>query len=266
MVFRNIIDKYFIKQPRLRRLITRILESDQDRVIQVLGAPLTINTIKEHGYLRAARKSELSSVFSDEASVLISLAILMEDGDTFVDIGANVGLFTAVIARARHIYPRCLFYAFEANPDTYRRLCRTIEGLNVKAFPIALSDHSGVLTFVEGAVSHVFTDEQHASNYNVQSWRRTVACDRLDSLSVIGDSLILKIDVEGQELCVLNGASALFSQDRVKAVYVDGFKDPEVVTFLGGRGFDFFDGRSLSQCDTPGFSLLAIKRRPPILK
>ena len=70
-------------------------------------------------------------------------------------------------------------------------------------------------------------------------------CCRLDSLDLTGDSLILKIDVEGQELNVLNGATGLFAAGRVKAVFVDGYNDESVETFLRHYGFKLLDGVSL---------------------
>lgn len=70
----------------------------------------------------------------------------------------------------------------------------------------------------------------------------------------------MKIDVEGQEFAVLNGAKLFFEQKRVKAVYLDGFKNERsVIDFLKGYGFSFFDGRTLEKTDGMSvFSLLAI--------
>lgn len=259
-MLKRLIDSWFIKNPRLRRQVTRILERDRNCEVELFGTRLFINSLKEHGYLRAFRRSQMSSLFADEAGVLLSMGILFQNGDTLVDIGANIGLFTASLARGQHLYPNCHFYAFEANPDTFLRLERTIEGLGVKACPLALSDHKGYLDFVEGAVSHVFTTEEHASRYNVAAWKRRVPCDRLDAQEIIGTSLILKIDVEGQELAALEGAAKFFDAERIKAVYIDGYKDAGVVTFLKERGFELFDGRTLAPVGNPTFSLLAVRR------
>ena len=258
---RWIVDRFFIKQPRLRLAVTRALETDHDETINLMGAPVRINTVKEHGYLRAWRKSLTSSVLSDEVSVLISLATVLQDGDTFVDIGANVGLFTAILARGRHYWPNIKFYAFEANPDTYQRLCETLKGLDVKVFPVALSDHAGSLRFVEGAVSHIFTAEEHAGPFNVPKWTQNVTCDRLDNFRLDGDSFVLKIDVEGQEREVLSGATRYFEEGLVKAVYLDGYKDPAVKQMLLDWGFELFDGRTLAPSPEPGFSVLALRDR-----
>ena len=43
------IDRYFLKQPRLRRFVTRLLEGERERDVPLLGTPLRVHPIKEHG-------------------------------------------------------------------------------------------------------------------------------------------------------------------------------------------------------------------------
>ena len=255
----GLIDRWFIKQPKFRRALTRLIVADRDLEVALFGTSIQINSRKEHGYLRAFRKARSTSLLNDEAGVIVSLASILEEGDTFVDVGANVGIFVATLARARYVWPTTRFYAFEANPDTYERLCKTVAGLNVDTFELALSDHDGELTFVEGAVSHVFTSVAHATTYNIPSATRKVRCARLDTIPIHGNSIILKIDVEGQEEEVLRGAETFFAKGRVKAVYLDGYNSQEVPRMLRDWGFTFYDGRSLKPLATPGFSLLALK-------
>jgi hypothetical protein len=118
---RYLIDRYFVKQPKFRRLITRLLYGDREQDVDLLGASVRIHTIKENGYLRASRMIAGSSLLRDELAILINLAALFRDGDTFVDIGANVGIYSLTLARTHRILPRTRFYAFEANPDTFSR-------------------------------------------------------------------------------------------------------------------------------------------------
>ena len=81
-------------------------------------------------------------------------------------------------------------------------------------------------------------------------------------MGIIGDSLVMKIDVEGQELEVLMGSEKLFSQDRVRAIYLDGCNNAEEVRcFLTARGFYLLDGRTLMEATESTFSLLALKKR-----
>ena len=262
-VVRQWLDRYFIKQPRVRQLVTRTLERDEDRDVTLFGTRLHINSIKEHGYLRAFRKLGYHSALHDEAGALVTLSLLLCPGDTFVDVGANVGLFACTLARRRFLSSDVRFYAFEANPDTFRRLAQSAHDLEIAVQQVAVSDVAGELEFVAGAVSHVFTESTQRNAYHFQEQQPIrVPAQRLDALGVEGDSLIIKIDVEGQEMKVLNGASGLFDAGRVKAVFLDGYNDDAVVEFLARYRFSFFDGRTLRPAVPPIFSLLAVRVSP----
>jgi hypothetical protein len=115
------------------------------------------------------------------------------------------------------------------------------------------------LEFIPGAVSHVFTTVTNRSEYSLNAKTVKVPARRLDSFDLVGTRLVLKIDVEGQELNVLRGAEGLFAANRILAVYIDGYQDPTLPEFLASRGFKFHDGRTLEPLEKPGYSLLAIK-------
>lgn len=260
-MIRGLIDRFFIKKPLLREAVTRLLERDQDLFVNLFGTQLCVNAIREHGYLRAFRKSQSSSLFRDDLTVLLNLALLLEDGDTFVDVGANVGVFVCTLARASLIDNRtCKFYAYEANPDTYARLLRSVGTLPIHAEQLAISNKHGDAQFIAGAVSHVFTSLEHANSYNIKGRYTTVQTRCLDDLGVSGDSLVIKIDVEGQEREVLEGAARLFETGRVKAVYVDGYKDPAVRELIESYGMKLHNGHTLLPAERNVFGLLGVRR------
>jgi len=240
-----LIDRYFLKKPGLRRFITRLLEGDRDCVINLFGGSMVVHSVKEHGYLRSSRIANSSALLRDELPVMFNLAAVLGEGDTFLDIGANIGVFSITFSRFQELFSNFKIYAFEANPDTFKRLERNSVNKSIECVHAAISDHDGVLDFTPGAVSHVFTTLDNASVYSLSSKVVSVPCRRLDSFDIVGDSLVLKIDVEGQEMNVLKGASSLFEAGRVKAVFVDGYKDAAVEDFLRYYGFKFLDGVSL---------------------
>ena len=257
----GIIDRYFIKKPRLRRLLTKWYYGDTSKTVNIFNTRLFINSIKENGYLRAYRYANKSSVFKDEVSVLINLSSLIRAGTSFVDAGANVGLFSSTIERFQKLYSDINIYAFEANPDTFQRLLKTIEHTNVRAYNIALSNDEKELEFVQGVVSHVFAEKTYIRPYHLKNQKITkVQAKRLDQFDIKGDSIILKIDVEGHEYEVLEGARKLFDSNRVSVVYLDGYRKKEkVLPFLQDYGFTFFDGRNFKAIDVYNFSLLSVK-------
>lgn len=256
--FSLFLNKYFIKKPSLRRAVTKLIEGDRDIEIDLLGAHFTINSIKEHGYLRSSRLSKKASFLSDEIPMLINLANLLSDADAFVDVGANIGIFSCTLARLKRLQPHLNFYAFEANPDTFIRLKANTDSLPIQAVNLAISDHDGALECVSGAVSHVFTSVEHANAYNIMNERQIVECRRLDSIPIEGRALVIKIDVEGQELEVLMGAESLLTSNRVKAIYLDGYTQPAVLDLLRRHQFSLCDGRTLAPYDGFSHSVLAI--------
>src|SRR5437870_5097633 len=112
-------DRLFIKQPKFRRFVTRHLYGSRDTEVSLLGADLLIHSELENGYLRAFRHARRLSLFRDEASVLINVASLIDDGTTFVDIGANIGIYSAIVSRLSALKRGLTVLAFEVDPRTY---------------------------------------------------------------------------------------------------------------------------------------------------
>lgn len=254
-----ILDRYLIKQPRLRRFVTSLLERNRDLDVEIAGATLRINSRREHGYLRASRMVHRNSTLRDELPVLMNLFAILQNGDTFVDIGANTGLFTHSMARLTRLHEDFHIVAIEAHPDTYDRLStRVIE--RVSYLNLAMSNAKGNLEFIDGAVSHVFTTVDKKNSYNIPDDTIYVQARRLDDLKFPTESLVLKVDVEGQEARVLEGASGLFENGAVRAVYLDGYEDESVHELLSYYGFDLYEGRTLKPVKEKTFSLLALRR------
>ena len=242
--------------PKLRLRLTRLLMPEREVDVQIFGAPLRINTRDEIGLWRAARIAEENVIFRDEAASLLNLALLLRPDDVFVDIGANVGLYSSVLARFRRLYPQAKFVAIEANPGTAARLRQSLAHAEVSVLNIGASDRAAELSFQTGVTSGVFKVATPGSSNGLTN----VHCDRLDALDLPAGDLVLKIDVEDHELPVIEGASRLFAENRIKVVYLDGYASAEIPARLRSYGFVLFDGRTLQRCDNapPKFSLLAV--------
>lgn len=258
MSFKVWLKNQVVNRPKVRRFLLRLSERNRDLDIQLIDTSLRINSHKEHGYLRASRLAELNSVFGYETSILLTLSHVLRSGDTFVDCGANVGLFVKTLARFRKLEPSIRYYAFEANPDTFQRLTTGLDPA-IQAYNFALAERDMELKFVEGFSSGVFTLTDRQSAMGTAERFVTIPGRRLDSFPIEGNSLVLKVDVEGQELEVLKGASGLFDAKRIRCVYVDGFNDKSLPQFLKDRGFRFYDGRTLEPSDGSAFCLLALR-------
>ena len=258
---RFIIDRFFIKKPWLRLQITRLIYGSIDTDISLLGVSLRINTVRENGYLRAAKRATNVSLFRDEVPILLTLAAFVPGIDVFVDIGANIGLFSTVLGRLQILFPNLTIIAFEADPETYLRLSKNLSGRQRFTYNLGVSSTSSKTTFVRGAVSHVTTTLANANHYSMDE-SFSIQCERLDSFAIEGERLMLKIDVEGQELQVLQGATRLFDDGRIAVVYIDGIDADadrdSIHQFFGNRGFTLLDGRSLLPAVRSTHSLLAL--------
>lgn len=129
----------------------------------------------------------------------------------FVDIGANFGLYSVHAARNGHF---TAVHAFE--PDARNLACLRanlhLNGLleQVSVHEAALSDHDGTVSFSAGGDRFTgqsrVTAENSASSIEIQA-------RRLDGIFEAGPGYCLKIDVEGHEVAVLEGARALLARD-----------------------------------------------------
>jgi len=241
--------------PAVRVWLTRLFIPSRDSDIQMFGATLRINSREEIGLARAARQSTDNIIFRDEVATLLNLALLLQPGDVFVDIGANVGLYSSILSRFANAYPESRFVAIEPNPETVQRLRESVRNAPVTVLNVAVSDKESELAFQRGITSGVFKVAEPG-----QPVEAVVPCQKLDALPIPDGNLILKIDVEEHELQVLNGAEELLNSGRVKVVYLDGYSSTLIPPLLQRHGFRFFDGRTFAHSDheVPPYSLLAI--------
>lgn len=139
--------------------------------------------------------------------------------DLVIEVGANIGSHTLAIAKTVGNQGRV--FAFEPQRIVFQTLCanmaiNSIE--NVDCYQMAASQEAGVLTVpdirydMEGNFGGVSLDGVKAG-YKVQS-----VC--LDDILNIPRLRLIKIDVEGMETSVINGAKRLITQLR-PALYVE---------------------------------------------
>jgi len=254
------IQRHINERPRLREWLMRLRWGKSDRDVVLFQRVFRINALRENGYFRASHLAAANSLIRDETLVVQRVSMLLGPGTTFVDVGANIGIFSSVIADAARLFDDFHVVAFEANPDTFARLAVNAERYGFDAVNVALSDATEYLDFIEGAVSGIATARAHAGKAHIAGREFRVGARRLDSFDLAG-RLVIKIDVEGMELAVLNGARGLFDAGRIAAVYFDEFADkPAVVDFLAGYGFDLIAPPRLTPFIGRSRSLLAVKR------
>lgn len=257
----KLVHKYINMQPRVRETLMKLIYGKKDTDVLLFQRPLRINSLLENGYYRASRIVSTNSLLRDELAVFHRINLLLHDGMTFVDAGGNVGLFSSSIASAAKLYSNFRTVAFEANPDTYSRLSVNAERNGFKAINIALGAEEGEAEFVLGAVSGIAATAENTTVAHIAGRGFKMQIRRLDSyMDEFSGDIFLKIDVEGQELEVLKGATKLFDAGRITAAYVDGFGRPEVPELLRSYGFELYEPATLDAWKPEDYAILAVKR------
>jgi len=132
---------------------------------------------------------------------------------TVVDVGANIGVFSLMMAK---LMPESEIHAFEPHPKIFKFLAKNIElnGASIFIHNVALGSKS----------AKVFISNKHADDMNqiiaVPTRSRTeTSMTTLDALFRDNDISLLKIDVEGMEKEILLGA--LNTLERVQNLIIE---------------------------------------------
>jgi FkbM family methyltransferase len=185
---------------------------------------------------------------------------------TVIDVGANSGQFSSAI---RALLPQATIYAFEPLPECAARLTQRIARLSgsgvTHVFQVAVGDREGEVEFWRSsftkASSALPMAELHrkAFPWSRNANRLSVPMVTLDSLVArlaLLPKVLLKIDVQGYERHVLEGAREFLRQVDVALVevsfqelYQDQACFDDIYLILKDQGF-FYLG-NLEQCELP---------------
>jgi FkbM family methyltransferase len=165
--------------------------------------------------------------------------------DLFVDVGANVGSYTILACAARGARGYCM----EPVPATFARLAENLRvnglGDRVRSLNIAVGDEDGELALAcsdDDCTNHVMRAGESAGEViRVKSLR-------LDTILKGESPTLIKIDVEGFESRVLDGARSVLGNDSLHSAIIEmngsgdryGFSEDRIVTEMGRFGFKPF--------------------------
>lgn len=144
-----------------------------------------------------------------ERDMLQDMADRLSSGDLVLDIGANIGNHSLYLAAVTG----CRVIAFEANEALARALERSVAlngfGKRVRVQAQAVGEQSGLARFAEAR-----PDNLGAQTLVVDAAGGTVPVIALDEARLRKRVRMIKIDVEGMETAVLQGARQLITRDR----------------------------------------------------
>lgn len=169
-------------------------------------------------------KAVFRSYFFDEdwaPEIRHKIDSLLIGGGTYIDIGANIGLILVPISKNKNI--TC--YGFEPEPDNFELLKKNVSdngvGGNVRLFNVALYNKNCSLdmeistdNYGDHRIKRTIEDMPYLYSENI---RRTVPVAALTLDSIFQEEkfkkpIVVKMDVQGAEVAVLQGATNFISK------------------------------------------------------
>jgi FkbM family methyltransferase len=207
----------------------------------------------------ASRAEAQAVLFAErqESEMLSDLLGELGSDDVFLDVGANIGIFSLLAASK---IDEGSIIAVEPFVPNLVALHRNVEanGSPTRVLELALSDRTGFVnvTSTSDEVSGI------AAIHSFDSDLGSVRSERGDKLVENGEiphPTVVKIDVEGAESAVINGMRKTLRDDRCRLVYC------EIHRFTSGRQIDEEFESSVEEIErelrSMGFTVTTINRR-----
>lgn len=227
-----------------RRHFIKRVRSTVDGFVKVMlpwGLPLQVSASDVIG-----KKIVRLGVF--DLAVCECIARLASPGSTVIDVGANCGQMTSLMAC--FVGPKGKVLAFEPHPRNFALLKQNLQlwrsggvAQNVQIFEVALGPEDGTAEIGEppgfSGNSGLATVSQVSERKNLQA----VPIKKLDGFSQeVGTVSVLKIDVEGFELAVLEGAKSLLEEKKIANIVFEDHapRESRVVALLRDHGYSIY--------------------------
>jgi len=172
---------------------------------------------------------------------------LCQNQKIIIDIGANSGLYSLV---AKAVSPQSNVYAFEPIVRVYNRLLRNniINGFNIHAEPVALSNYDGEGTVYDTSDNHILsvTVNKNLHATNIKSNPVIIPVRKLSTYvqeKKIEKIDLIKLDVETHEPEVLEGMNGLLAKFR-PVLLVEVLSDEagsRIQSLVAGLDYLYFD-------------------------
>ena len=199
---------------RFVRLKRNFFETD-NKLIYLIQKILLLSNLKLRFKIKISDNSFIMYNCSKEAiSFFLNKTFKLEErsfffnflnaGDTFVDVGANIGAFSIIAKEKVGNNGKC--YAFEPNPKVYNEMIANFKANNydIEAFNCPLSNTNNDTNFYIRKYSDDFGSlSQKAHDGDVVLKVKAMRADSVIDLAHTID--LVKIDVEGAEFFVLQG-------------------------------------------------------------
>ncbi len=243
------VNRYILRKP--------FLECNSDLGIRLLFK--TEDCLGRHVYKYGIYEREITRLV---------LSIPFEDGDIFIDIGANIGWYSLIVDKL--VDKEVKVFSFEPEPFNYELLLKNMDlnqARNIKPVRKAIGDREGEVNL------YIYPDKNRGRHSALPIYNYgfiKVPLTTLDSFvrsEGINRVKLIKIDVEGFEYMVLKGAIRTLSFTDFVILEVTpeymrrgGVNYAEFVKFLAKLGFDMYVIRADTLRKINPYDLLTMNR------
>lgn len=221
---------------RINSRLPRVMTMDYDK------APIRLwvtSLIEVTSRLNSCKKEPETVAWLEES---------FASGDVLYDVGANVGTYSLLAWRVSG--GRGRIYSFEPGFSTFPKLCQNLmlngTGDTVVPLNVALSSVTGWVEFSytsmdAGNASQGMAVDENSSKVLFKQSMPAYAMDDLQERFALQPPTHLKIDVDGYEEAILNGAANILDSDSLRSILIEIDNDEalaeRVLGILHGHGW-----------------------------
>lgn len=176
--------------------------------LKYIPAPI-LRSIRARHYQGSLRRYSIAA-----EPDLMGCKALLNPGDTVLDLGANIGVYTRFCSE--FVGPTGHVHSLEPVPETHSYLVRNVRSLgltNVTCYKLAASDQDRRNAMMSMPDYATGGPNIYEARISVQG-NIPVTATRVDTLFPHMSPRLIKCDVEGHELAAINGARELIARSR----------------------------------------------------
>jgi FkbM family methyltransferase len=258
------------QRQKLRQVFDRAGKSTEkmaERCVNILPAAVRIflkshlQVVKKMDYPKEDIVLNISSAMEDQVRLnscrkepeTVGWIETFKDRDVFFDVGANVGAYALVAAK--YFKGKVAVYAFEPSFLNFFQLCNNIYlnhcAQTIVPFNVAFSDKTAVDCFnyrtltVGGAMHALGLPRDDFNNPFTPVFKQTMLAFAMDDFIETFDLPVpqhIKIDVDGHEWPILQGARKILEDHQVQSVLIELVQgDTQIHDYLAQKGFALKD-------------------------
>jgi FkbM family methyltransferase len=186
--------------------------------------------------------------FIDEEKTSIHYwALLSRHADTIIDIGANSGYYSLI---SKSLNPKAQVFAFEPVDRIFNALKKNVaaNGFDITCEQVALSNSTGTATLYDYPEQHHYqaslNKESMGRKDDVISYQvPTVQLDVYAEKNRLPKIALIKIDVEGHEVEVFEGALKILQQSKPSVLFEvkNETNAAHIQSIVEGLGYSFYN-------------------------